>query len=155
MTGYNINNQKFYFKMKADETDEPVQRTEEPVIELWHERPGEDDVYVEDKILIGTDILPGDIIVFDWNNNGTFDHVAIFLSDSEDKGIRNYLDPYDNIIHTNGMPNTYNTGGVLGFNDNWLLHGLYYTFGLDENRYVYTNQRFVIKRFRGINGGEK
>ncbi|MFA5480471.1 MAG: hypothetical protein WC337_10650, partial [Candidatus Muiribacteriota bacterium] len=160
MTGYNINNQKFYFKMKADETDEPVQRTDEPVIELWHERPGEDDVNMERAIEIGRHIRPGDIIVFDWKNDGTFDHVAIFLSDSEEKGIRNYLDPYDNIIHTNGMKtyiDDFNNQGVLGFEQNWPLHCLFYTFNKENNKMIETNknQRFVIKRFREINGGKK
>jgi len=161
MTGYNINNQKFYFKMKADETDEPAQRTEEPVIELWHERPGEDDVRKRD-IQIGTDILPGDIIVFDWKNDGTFDHVAIFLSDSEEKGIRNYLDPYDNIIHTNGMDTYKNIykQGVLGFKQNWYLYFLFKRIDIslshpDNKKKIFPNQRFVIKRFREINGGEK
>jgi hypothetical protein len=130
------------------------------VIELWHDSNG-DDQAMEDNIVIGRDIMPGDLIIFNWNtseNDSIFDHAAVFLGDNPDAGYVNRLDPYDYIVHTNAM-NTYDEKpqGVLGFAEKWPLHCLYYTFGKKENYFIesFKNQRFVIKRWREGNGGEK
>ena len=53
------------------------------LVQIWKNFAQKEGLLLDNK----TDLLPGDILLFDWNNNGTVEHMGIFT--------RNFYDTHD------------------------------------------------------------